>query len=107
MDSLTFLSRARKSSPQAMYVLFGDEAFLKRQVQGVLRELVLGAEADDFGLSLYTGDKTEWATIHDEVETLPFLCQRRLVIVEQADTFVTKYRGQLEKYAAKPSTVGV
>ena len=37
---------------------------------------------------------------------LPFFSQRRLVIVEEADTFVTKYRKDLEAYVGNPSAHG-
>ena len=42
MDALAFLDRAAKSKPQPVYVLTGDEAFLKRQVQAALTDLLLG-----------------------------------------------------------------
>ena len=43
----------------------------------------------------------------DELFTLPFFSKRRLVIVEDADTFVTKHRRELEAYVEKPSTSGI
>ena len=42
----------------------------------------------------------------DELFTLPFFSRRRLVIVEEADTFVTKHRKDLEAYTASPSASG-
>jgi len=72
-----------------------------------LRALVLGAEENSFGLSTYAGDKTEFAAVHDELQTLPFLGSRRLVIVENADPFVTNFRPLLEKYAGQPAATGV
>ena len=32
MDSLTFIDRAAKAKPQPLYVLHGEEQFLKRHV---------------------------------------------------------------------------
>jgi DNA polymerase III subunit delta len=43
----------------------------------------------------------------DELFTLPFFSRRRLVIVEEADTFVTKYRPELEAYVEAPSHSGI
>ena len=40
MDSLTFLERLDKAKPQALYVLHGDEQFLKRQVQQAITSQV-------------------------------------------------------------------
>jgi DNA polymerase-3 subunit delta len=100
MDSLTFLERASKVAPQPLYVLHGDEDFLKRQVLAALRRLVLGPDDNGFALSTYPGDKAVWAAVHDELETLPFLSPRRLVVVESADPFVSRERPRLEKYLA-------
>jgi DNA polymerase-3 subunit delta len=47
-----------------------------------------------------------FAAVHDELRTAPFLSAGRLVIVDNADPFVTKYRANLEKYVAEPATTG-
>jgi DNA polymerase-3 subunit delta len=106
MESLTFLTRPPKGQPLPIYVLAGDEDFLKRQVLAVLKPWVLGS-ADSFGFSAYEGKDADFAQVKDELDTLPFLCPRRLVVVDRADPFVTKFRPQLEKYAAQPSAQGV
>jgi len=106
MDSLTFLELAPQAKPQPVYAVAGDEDFLKRQVFAALKSLVLGGGDEDFGMSSYQGDKAEFSTVRDELETLPFLGGRRLVVVDLADPFVTKYRAQLEKYVAQPATTG-
>lgn len=102
MDSLTFLERPPRGKPAAIYVLHGDEDFLKRQTLGVLRRLVLGEDEQSFGLSMYGGDKAAFAAVRDELETLPFLAPRRLVVIEDADSFVSRNRAALEKYTAAP-----
>jgi DNA polymerase III subunit delta len=111
MDGLTFLDRAAKLKPQVVYVVHGDEPFLKRHVLAALRALVLGADEGGFGLATLPGDKVSFATARDELETLPFLSPRRLVVVENADPFVTRERARLEKYVAealaRPAATGV
>jgi DNA polymerase-3 subunit delta len=107
MDSLTFLDKAGKQKVQPIYVLHGDEDFLKRQVLAALQGLVLGPPGESFGLSTHAGDKAVFAAVHDELQTLPFLAARRLVVVENADPFVTRYRAALEKYVARPAPNGV
>lgn len=107
MDSLSFLESADKVKPRPIYVLHGDEHFLKRQATAALRRIVLGPDDDGFGLSSHDGDKANWAEIHDELETLPFLSSRRLVVIDRADPFVTRERSKLEKYFAEPSKSGV
>ena len=102
MDSLLFLDCINKATAQPIYVLHGDEHFLKRQVQLALRRLILGPEDDGLAVSSFPGDKATWSAVHDELETLPFLSPRRLVVVDNADPFVTRHRSALEKYAAEP-----
>jgi DNA polymerase-3 subunit delta len=107
MDSLAFLDRAGRTKVQPVYVLHGDEDFLKRQVVLALRARLFGEGGDDFGLSSHSGDTATFAKVKDELETLPFLSPYRLVIVESADPFVTRHRGLLEKYVTQPAERGV
>src|SRR5262245_15226309 len=100
MDSLAFLERGDRNKPQPLYVLYGDEDFLKRQVLTLLKTVILGTGDDSFGLSTHAGDKAVFADVHDDLDTLPFLSPRRLVVVENADPFVTRSRALLEKYVA-------
>src|SRR4051812_49363511 len=96
MDALPFLAR-KSPSLEPLYVVAGDEAFLKRQVIGKLRTLALGDEADESAVSTYAGESAAFSAVWDELESVPFFAAKRVVIVENADPFVTKYRGYLEK----------
>lgn len=107
MDSLAFLERKAEKAPRPIYVLHGDQRFLKHHVLAALRALVLGAEDDAFGLSTHAGDKANYSTVSTELASVAFFSARRLVIVEDADAFVTRERPKLEKYVASPSTTGV
>jgi DNA polymerase-3 subunit delta len=107
MDSLAFLEKPPGPPPRPVYVLHGDEDFLKRQVLSALRALVLGSGGDDFGLSSHEGDKAAFAAVHDELTTFPFLGGHRLVVVDNADPFVSRHRAHLEKYLSKPAPTGV
>jgi DNA polymerase-3 subunit delta len=107
MDSLAFLEMPPGPPPRPVYVLHGDEDFLKRQVLSALRALVLGPGDEDFGLSTLEGDKAAFAAVHDELTTLPLLGGQRLVVVHNADPFVTRHRAHLEKYLTRPAPCGV
>lgn len=106
MDALAFLDRPARGQPLPIYVVHGDEDFLKRRVIAALKTLVLG-EDEGFGLTTLDGETATFATVRDELTTLPFLGSRRLVLIENADKFVTNYRGALEKYVAEPAATGV
>ncbi len=106
MDALAFLAKTpAKLGP--LYVLHGDEAFLKRQCLRRLRDVALGDSADDSAVSNLPGDKATFADVFDELETLPFFGPRRVVIVDGADPFVTKFRTQLEDKLQKLPASGL
>jgi DNA polymerase III subunit delta len=107
MDAMAFLDKGGKVKKQAVFVVSGDEDFLKRRAVAAIAALVVGDADPSFALSSYPGDKAEFSAVRSELDTLPFLCDARLVIIEQADPFVTAYRSHLEKYVEKPSATGV
>ena len=97
MDALAFLAKP-PAQFGPLYVLHGDESFLKRRIILLLREKVLGPDADAGSASTLAGDQAQFAEVFDELQTAPFFAPRRLVIIEQADRFVTEFRGLLEKH---------
>jgi len=107
MDALAFLDKNGKTKRQPFYVLSGDEDFLKRRVLHLLVPLVLGDADPAYALSTFPGDKTDFSTVRNELDSVSFFSDRRLVVVDQADPFVTKFRPQLEAYVAEPSAAGV
>jgi DNA polymerase-3 subunit delta len=107
MDALTILERKTPPALQPVYVLAGEELFLKQLAQAKIQGWVLGENADEFGRTVYEGDSAEWAAIKDELDTLPFAAARRLIIVQDADPFITRYRDRLESYLEHPSPTGI
>ncbi|HYT92048.1 MAG TPA: DNA polymerase III subunit delta [Gemmataceae bacterium] len=107
MDSLSFLDSPPSGKPRRLYILHGDEDFLKRRVLQAIKERVLGPDGDSFGLSTNAGDKAAFAAVYDELQTVPFFGPRRLVIVENADPFITRYRDLLEKVIGDLPETGV
>src|SRR5262245_16769188 len=107
MDAFAFIDKTKAEEPQPAYVLAGDERFLKQLDPERITTLVLGSKEDDLARSVYDGDDVTLSTVRDELDTLPFLSPRRLVVVQDADDFVSKYREALERYVAAPSRTGV
>lgn len=108
MDSRAFIeSVGRAKNLQPVYVLHGDEAFLKRRALESLRARVFGSTEDQWGFSTHAGDAATFAVVVDELQTAPFLGPRRLVVVQDADPFVTRYRDALGRLLAQPPSTGV
>ncbi len=92
----------------AVCVVFGDDDFLRRQAIIALRDAVLGGDDAEMSLTRFEGRDAELRDVLGELETFAmFGSGRRLVVVEQADDFVTRYRAELESYVAKPVETGV
>ncbi len=100
MEAIPFLAAA-KSKLGPLYVVHGDEPFLKRRVIRALRRRALEGDAEEQSVSTYTGDKATFAEVFDDLETVPFFDPKRVVLVENADPFVTKYRPELEARLVK------
>jgi DNA polymerase III subunit delta len=100
---------SQRSTVAPIYAVSGAEAFLKRQAIEQITNAVLGKADRALALSEYDCATTlaELASVLDDLRTLPFLAEWRLVIVREADKFISQYRPQLEDYAANPSPTGV
>jgi DNA polymerase-3 subunit delta len=106
-DALEFLAAKRKSQPPGVCVAFGDEPFLKRLVLDELRQRILGEADAEFSLTTFSGRTVELRKVLDELDTIAmFGGSRRLVIVEEADDFVSRHRGALEDYVARGRFIG-
>ncbi len=108
MDALAFIDTAAKAKRLPVYALVGDEDFLKRRCRDAIIALAVGKGGDpDFAVSNYVGDKLDFSTVRNDLDTLTFLSPVRVVIIDQADPFVSEHREALERYVASPSKVGV
>jgi DNA polymerase III subunit delta len=108
ITALDFLAQTSAPEVPAVCALFGDEPFLKRLVHERLRTEVLGADDSEFSLTVLDGSRAEWRDMLDELSTVAlFGGGRRMVVVSDADEFVTRNRPKLEDYVARPKTSGV
>ncbi len=104
-----FLASPDKHPIGSVCAVSGGETFLKMEVILALRSQYLGGEQDEFSLTRFDG--RENLAIRDVFDALAmvslFGSGRRMVIVEDADEFVSENRGELEDYVAKPQRGGV
>ena len=108
LHALDFLADPAAKPVPGVVTIFGDEPFLKRLALAELRHAVLNAEDGEFSLTTLDGEDCQPRDAFDELATVSmFGGGRRMVVIEDADTFVTRYRGQLENYVAKPKPGGV
>lgn len=104
MHATAFLSRNQIEAIPPLVVMHGGEAHLKEASRERLCRGVLGEQEDAaIGLTRFAGKDAEWKSVRDELLTVSMFGDRRLVVVEDADEFVTRFRDALETYAQQPA----
>lgn len=83
-----------------IYLIYGGESFLRKQYKERLKK-ALSPEEDSMNYSYYEGKDISAGEIIDLAETMPFLAERRTIIIENSPFF----KGEVEKIAEYLSTV--
>lgn len=92
---------------QRIYVIAGKEASLVAAKCHELLDRLIAPEDRMTGLLTLEGSQASLSDVLDELRTAPFLTGQRVVVVKEADSFVSANREALEKYFEKPSNTGV
>jgi DNA polymerase-3 subunit delta len=108
ISAFDFLSRDKMSPVPPVCVLFGEEPLLKHESLERLRSAVLQGEDGELSFTVFEGGSVEPREVFDELATVSmFGGGRRMVLLEDADKFVAKYRSNLEDYCDKPRAASV
>lgn len=105
---------AKTQAVPPLIVLFGEEEHRKLRLLEDVLDRVLPPPVDrslclaswDASRSVEQGGPTIAAVLED-LMTLPFLAERRVVVVRSADAFISTHRERLEAYFGAPSPTGV
>lgn len=89
-----------------IYLLHGTEHFHVQTLLAALRRHTLQGCDPGLCLSEYDGRTAAVAQVLDDLRTMTFFGGQRLVIVDQADSFLTDNNEVLAKYAKSPSRTG-
>lgn len=105
MHATDFLKKHKTLPNIPVLVLYGTERFLKLEIL----KLVPGVaeESDDVALTRVAGKDAELRSVCDELLTVSMFGDQRVVLVEEADEFVSGNRAGLEKYVGSPSNSGL
>ena len=69
-----------------VYLLFGEEAYLKKQYKDKLRNAMVSPD-DNMNYAYYEGKGINVNEVIDLAETLPFFAERRLIVMEDTGFF--------------------
>jgi DNA polymerase-3 subunit delta len=85
MDMTELFNSLKRGEVGRLYLFYGPEDLLMREAVGRLRELLVPASTEQMNLTVIDGgDGGAAQKIANAVETLPFMSQKRLVIVNNA-----------------------
>ncbi|GAI31070.1 unnamed protein product, partial [marine sediment metagenome] len=96
-----------KKGHKPIYIIAGKEASLVNAECEKLLEKLLEPQQRMTGLFNADPAQVSASEVLDELRTLPFLTERRVVLVKNADKFVSENRELLEKYFDNPCPTGV
>ena len=95
----TLLNDIKTEQFRPVYLLYGEEAYLRRQYRDRLGEAIVSAE-DSMNRTVYSGSKTDPLQVIDTGETMPFFAERRLIIIEDSG-FLKSASPELAEYMQK------
>lgn len=106
--ALDFINNAQTRQVPPVCVISGDEAFLRSLALSKLRELVLSDQDAEYSLSRFDGNETSFPDVLRETSMIPlFGSGKRLVVVDQAETFISQNKEKLEEYLTEPNKAGI
>lgn len=69
-----------------VYLVMGEQDYLRTQNRDMIKRTLLG-DGDAMNYAYYTGDQFSVQEIIDLAETMPFLAERRVIVVENSGLF--------------------
>ena len=90
-----------QASVKPVYVLYGEDEFLRDAHRREVTDLAVGDGDPQTCLTVFDAS-AELAQVLDELRTLPFLAPRRVVLIRDADAFISAHRETLEDYLKSP-----
>jgi DNA polymerase III subunit delta len=91
-----------KKSAEPIYLLYGEETFLVDEALKAIKKKVLVEGAQDFNYDSFVAPDNSAAQVRDAVETLPMMCDRRLVIYKNVESLKDENWAELEPVFEKP-----
>ena len=97
----------KEGSFAPVYLLYGEQAYLRNQNRDKLIRAMLGEEGrDSMNFSLFSGADTDILEVKDLADTMPFFTDRRVILLEETQVFSDADAGNAlaEYLSAMPET---
>jgi DNA polymerase-3 subunit delta len=89
MDSVELFMGLKSGRVERLYLFTGQEELLKREAIERIKDLTVAAGMQDLNLTVIDGDGITFDQIKNAVETLPFMSQKRMVIIKDINLGVS------------------
>lgn len=101
MHAVDFLSKQQPELPGHVLVLYGAERFFRHEIL----HRIPGASGEDAELSVtrVNGQNAEFRDVMADLKTVSMFGDQRIVLIEEAEEFVSEHRAALEKYVVHPA----
>lgn len=99
MDVKTAIKQLKQGQISPLYLCYGTEKYQIKEFTGLLEENIVDRDQKDFALAAYDLSETPIEVVIEEAETLPFLVERKLIIVRDSALFTAaagKEGGKIE-----------
>jgi DNA polymerase III subunit delta len=93
MDYYGVVRSIERGVVSPVYLLYGEEAFLRDDLIRRFKGLLTDEGTADFNLDIVDGKTLSSQDLVNLAETLPFMTDKRIVIVNNAELFKTKKKG--------------
>ncbi|HEX3032792.1 MAG TPA: DNA polymerase III subunit delta [Bacillota bacterium] len=105
MELAAVESSLKRGLVASVYLFFGEETYLRDSLVENFKKTLLPAELGDFNLDIMDGREASQGDIAANAGTLPFMAEKRLVIVQYADFFKASKKAQEEEAEEQPVAV--
>lgn len=102
-----FLKSFPSNRISPVYLIFGDELFLKDMVRDILIDHLIPPDKRDFDYSILYGEDTRAEDILEQVEMMPFMAERKVVLIKNADDMKAEQQKRLIPYLENPAPFSV
>ena len=76
-----------------VYLLYGEEDYLVQQYKHALIDAV-AAPGDSMNLNIHRSESLDWGQLQDEILSMPFFADHRMVVLEDTRLFMSRKTGK-------------
>ena len=108
-DFLRLEGELEKGELRPFYLLVGQDDYLRRRAEGMIVEAALEPPERGLNLTVLSATEASAEEVAESVRVLPFMAKRRVVVVREAERFLTERAlpEALQRYAEGPNPQGV